>query len=339
MLVGNQFIDVKWDKRTRDWYENKGYYFTKTGDVFKVRAEDLSPGSHAKVNVQCDYCGKEIEVAWKDYKNYNYSKYACAHCRQIKTNEKYKKERQQSLYERAVEFCNEKGYDLLTNKSNIVNSDSLVTYRCPKHGTFTTKIYALVLHHGCSDCQHESNAKTRTLSSEEVFYRIKDSGGKLLNKEEYSGWYVRNLKIVCPICQQHYFVTSLYQFLRNPDMACKECSRSKSMGERKIAQYLKEHNIDFIDEHRFIDCRDANPLPFDFYIPNYNVCIEYQGEQHYRPINFFGGKEAFIKRKSHDQMKYEYCKNNNIQLIAIHYSDFDNLYNILNNYFFPEKIA
>lgn len=339
MLVENQLVEVKWSKKIRKWYESKGYCFTKTGDILKVRAEDLSPGSHKKVKVRCDYCGNETYVVWKDYKNYNYSKYACLHCRQTKTSEMNVEERRTSLYNRAIEYCNEKGYVLLTNKNDIINGNSLVTYRCPKHGTFTTRIYALVLRHGCSDCQHESNAKSRILSPENVFQRIKDSGGELLNKDDYSGWYVRNLKIVCPICQQDYFVTSLYQFLRNPDMACKRCSKVKSAGERKIAQFLEDHNIEFMDEHRFIDCRDINPLPFDFYIPSYNICIEYQGEQHDRPVDYFGGKEAFVIRKKHDNIKATYCNKNNINLATIHYSDFDNLYCILNHIFFPEKIA
>ena len=339
MLAENQFVDLKWNAKIRKWYENKGYCFTKNGDVFKVRVEDLSPGSHTKVKVICDYCGREIYVVWKDYRKYNYSKYACAHCRQTKTSEKYIEERRQSLYNRAIEFCSKKDYVLLTDKNDIVNSKSLVTYNCPKHGTFTTTIYALVLHHGCSDCQYESTSKANILSPENVYHRIKDNGGTLLNKEDYSGWSVTNLKIICPVCHQHYYVTSLSQFLRNPDMVCKECSKVKSLGERKISQYLEENNIEFIAEHRFVDCRDINPLPFDFYIPNYNICIEYQGEQHDRPVDFFGGKKAFTIRKKHDEIKEKYCEQNNIHLVTIHYSNYKNLINVLNDIFFPEKIA
>ena len=70
MLVPNQKFHLKWKKNIRDWYENRGYVFTKTSDIFEVNAEDLSPGSHQKVKVLCDYCGNVIDVVWKDYIEY-----------------------------------------------------------------------------------------------------------------------------------------------------------------------------------------------------------------------------------------------------------------------------
>lgn len=63
------------------------------------------------------------------------------------------------------------------------------------------------------------------------------------------------------------------------------------------------------------------PLPFDFYLPELNICIEYDGEQHFKENRHFGGKEYLEKTKYHDQIKNEYCKNNNIKLIRIKYCD------------------
>ena len=75
-------------------------------------------------------------------------------------------------------------------------------------------------------------------------------------------------------------------------------------------------------------------LPFDFYIPDLNICIEYDGEQHFEPVDFGGkGKEYAEKRfkaqQKRDNIKTEYCKNNNIKLIRIPYWEFDNVENIL----------
>lgn len=62
------------------------------------------------------------------------------------------------------------------------------------------------------------------------------------------------------------------------------------------------------------------------------MCIEYDGRQHFIPIKMFGGDKALERTKKHDYIKSKYCTDNNIQLIRIHYEDYDNIGNILNNY-------
>lgn len=104
-----------------------------------------------------------------------------------------------------------------------------------------------------------------------------------------------------------------------------------SHGEIRIKAYLDDNKISYISQKRFDDCRDILPLPFDFYLPNYNTCIEYQGEQHYRPIEHFGGDDAFIIRKMHDKIKLEYCQQHKINLIVIPYNKI--IEEELNNFF------
>lgn len=77
---------------------------------------------------------------------------------------------------------------------------------------------------------------------------------------------------------------------------------------------------------------DIRPLPFDFYLPEYNICIEYDGEQHNRSVKHFGGDKAFYTRIKHDNIKNEYCKNNGISLLRIPY--FKNIEEELNNFLF-----
>ena len=95
---------------------------------------------------------------------------------------------------------------------------------------------------------------------------------------------------------------------------------SVSKGELLVSQILEKHNINYIDEHTFDDCRNILPLPFDFYLPDYNVCIEYQGRQHYEPIDYFGGNDTFEQVKMRDDIKKAYCENNNILLLCIPYT-------------------
>jgi len=108
---------------------------------------------------------------------------------------------------------------------------------------------------------------------------------------------------------------------------CPVCKQSK--GEEIISNYLKENNIDFKPQHTFDDCKNTQVLHFDFYLPEYNMCVEYDGIQHYKPIEHFGGEERLKYTKQNDKIKNEYCKNNNIILLRIPYTRFKNIEKIL----------
>ena len=98
------------------------------------------------------------------------------------------------------------------------------------------------------------------------------------------------------------------------------CKRFKSVGEETIETFLNESNIVYLPQHRFDGCKYKRELPFDFFLPDYNVCIEYQGIQHYEPVEWFYDTEnTFEERQKRDQIKREYCKDNGILLIEIPY--------------------
>ena len=88
-------------------------------------------------------------------------------------------------------------------------------------------------------------------------------------------------------------------------------------------QYLKERNIHYILQKRFEDCRDKRTLPFDFYLPDYNCCIEVNGDQHYREHQMFS--QSLSERQRVDKIKREYCNTHNITLLEIpHWNIFNN---------------
>lgn len=97
-----------------------------------------------------------------------------------------------------------------------------------------------------------------------------------------------------------------------------------------IKDFLDNNNIKYIQEKTFSGCRYYYCLRFDFYLPDYNCCIEYDGEQHYKEVDFFGGEKGYEERKRNDSIKNKYCKENNISLLRIPYFDFNNIDNILN---------
>jgi len=116
---------------------------------------------------------------------------------------------------------------------------------------------------------------------------------------------------------------------------CPNCSESK--GEKIIAKYLDKNNISYYRQHKFDDCKNIFQLPFDFYIPKYRTCIEFDGKQHYEPADFFGGIEAFEKLKINDRIKDDYCEDNFINIIRIRYDQMDKIDSILNESFQIKK--
>ena len=113
---------------------------------------------------------------------------------------------------------------------------------------------------------------------------------------------------------------------------CPKCSESS--GEKIIANILDSKNIMYIRQYTFCDCKSQRVLPFDFYLPTFNIAIEYQGIQHYEPVKYFGGQEKFEIQQKHDAIKNEYCKSNGILLLRIPYYKFDSIEEELNNFIF-----
>lgn len=126
-----------------------------------------------------------------------------------------------------------------------------------------------------------------------------------------------------------------HEWLADPDKllhghGCPKCNETN--GERTVRLWLERHDILYECQKHFDDCRDVLTLPFDFYLPEYNALIEYDGKQHHEPIEYFGGKEAFEYVKRHDEIKNKYCEDNDIRLLRIpYYEDIDEQ---LNNFLF-----
>jgi len=94
---------------------------------------------------------------------------------------------------------------------------------------------------------------------------------------------------------------------------------SKTNGNIIFENELIIHNIEYIMEKTFPDCRDKAVLRFDFYLPNTNEIFEIDGLQHEKPIEYFGGEKQFIDTVKKDNIKNKYCQDNNIKITRIPY--------------------
>jgi len=139
------------------------------------------------------------------------------------------------------------------------------------------------------------------------------------NKYDYSLVdYKKSHDFIDIICPKHgVFKQKAYSHLQG--IGCPKCNESK--GEKIIREILEKNNINIITQKTFNSCLYKRNLKFDFYLPNYNLCIEYDGIQHYKPNDFFGGNIEFEKTQKRDKIKNNYCKENNIKLIRIKYNE------------------
>lgn len=139
------------------------------------------------------------------------------------------------------------------------------------------------------------------------------------NKYDYSLSEYENMNSkVKIICQDH----GVFKQIAHSHIygsGCPTCKDSK--GEREIKILLDEYKINYIKEYSFIDCKLINKLRFDFYLPEKNTCIEFDGEHHFRPIEYYGGEVEFKKIIKRDKIKSDFCKKNNINLIRVRYDD------------------
>ena len=233
-------------------------------------------------------------------------------CEECKKNEKLEEIRK---------TFKEKGYRLITDK--YLDSKSRYEVICPNGHNW--KVTIANFNHGrrCVQCKYEKAGETQRLSYDYVNEQISKEGYTLLSKEYNNAHEL--LEIEC--CEGHKFTMQWANWQQG--YRCPFCNEKRSYGENVIEKYLVDNNIEYIREKQFSDCKDKQVLPFDFYIPHLNLCIEYDGEQHFREVKWFGGEQGFKKRIKHDKMKTEYCKENNINLLRIPYTEFKNIEEIL----------
>lgn len=330
MFDENQLVEMRWSNFHKQWYVDKGYQYTKQGDVFYVKAKDMKPSSQKHVNVICDYCGNEYTTAYKAIVKGRASgeKDCCHSCCGKKANESGRGKRIANRFAKIKSICSDKGYKLITTIDEYVDGNTIIVYECPKHGKQTTKANYFCDGSGCKKCRLEKISQSNGYTPEivkEIIERV--DGNILINPNEYKDSSTLNLKIKCR-CGNVY-TTSLTNYTNYNVTRCPSCSHSESKAEARIKSFFNDNGIIFEQERSFDGCRNINKMPFDFYIPSLNICIEFNGKQHYEPIEYFGGKEAFKLRKKKDKIKYDYCTENNIGLIIIPYWEESNIEEIL----------
>lgn len=171
--------------------------------------------------------------------------------------------------------------------------------------------------------RREKITKTQKQYEKEIFDLYGDEYtvfGNYINNKEH-------IKMKHKNCG-HYFdiIPSKMFYNVNP---CPYCKRP-TKGEQKILNYLDNNIYDYTYQKKYKDLTGVNSglLSYDFYIPQKNILIEYQGEYHDGTAGNQTNEE-FIIQQEHDRRKRQYAKDHNIKLLEIWYWDFDNIEEIL----------
>lgn len=254
-----------------------------------------------KILHRCLCCGHE----WKITPNEALKRHGCPRCNKHfkKTNEDFVKLMSQ----------NNPNIELLENH---LNSKRTIKCRCKKHNVVWDASKEYILQGGgCYLCGREKTSLQLRKTHQEFINELIKVDSSIIPLEDYQTIQTK-IKFKCLLCNNEWETTPsnvLHGY------GCPVCSIKKSIGEKIIQNWLILHNIKFLPQMKFDNCKDNLCLPFDFYLIDENKCIEYDGIQHFRPIEYFGGQENFKYTQRHDQIKTEYCKINNIPLLRIPY--------------------
>jgi hypothetical protein len=297
----NKLNTEKFIERAKNIYGNK-YDYSKV--EYKTSGEP--------VVIICPIHGEFTKTPNKFISNVNPQ--GCPKCGRQSMKEKITDTKDIFLDKATEKFGNKYDY----SKVSYVNSNTKVKIICPIHGEFEQTPSRHI--HGATGCPKCGGSEKR--STEKFIELAKIQHG---NKYDYSKVDYKNqsTKVVI-ICPKHgEFTPTPYNFLNGS--GCPICQESK--GEKLISQILSQNEVLFTPQKKFTDCLSPKSkgkfcysLPFDFYLPLQNTCIEFDGRQHFEPTDFHGGEESFKYRKKLDKLKNKYCKKNGIKLIRIPYT-------------------
>ena len=252
----------------------------------------------------------------------------CPKCARINSSEK----RKMNFYDfetKANKVHNNK-YRYIEETFN--GGNSKITIICPIHGEFKQMASVHLLGQGCPVCGREKATKLISEAKTKEDF-IEQSNEKHNYKYSYSKVnYINNYTNVIITCPIHGDFEQIPKNHLN-GCGCPKCMRS--LLEEETEKNLKLLNIKFIPHANKRTLSWLCNQHLDFYLPDYNIAIECQGEQHFKPIDFAGNGEKWAfekyeKTKKLDELKLEKCKQHNTRVLYINYND-ENISQIIEN--------
>lgn len=337
-----------------DLMDEEGYkYYTKLNNLFvgkkPYRFSKFNPYSIENIQHLLDLKNTGTIILTKEYKdNLQWLEFQCAcgrkfyrqfstmnssfhfYCGECKTH-------YNALpMEEVITLLKENGYRILEGEKYVNNFTPILCYDKNNY-IISVKINNLKRKNKTSSRQifsQKSNSKYLIYNINR-FFELQNSKTKALSVEPNG-----KIKCLCD-CGEEY-LTNKDTILFNHKNRCSKCTKSISRLELLCRQVLNQEKLEYVREKTFSDCVNkysSRKLRFDFYLPQFNACIECDGEQHFRNNGYYKNMDEFYYRKSLDEQKTEYCSTHNIPLLRIDYQKFndDEYIKILKEFIFQLK--
>ncbi len=307
-----------------------GKVYRKTHEEFILEIKEKNPNieilgeyinSKTKIKCKCKIDNNEFEITPSDLLN----NHGCPKCGEKRRIEKQTKTHEEFMEEFYIKNENAENIEILgTYKKNNIK----IKCKCKiDNNEFEIKPNDLLNGHGCPKC-----GKVYRKTHEEFIQEMKKINENIEILGEYKGNKTK-IKCRCKI-DNNEFEMRPNNLLNG--QGCPKCNASK--GEKRIAKYLDNRNIKYIHDKRYFkDLKSSKNkmLRPDFIIENMKIWIEYDGEQHFRIVDYSSNKdykkaeEQFKIIQENDRLKNEYAKKHGWKLIRIPYTEYDNIEKIL----------
>lgn len=196
-------------------------------------------------------------------------------------------------------------YDYTNTK--YIDSKAKVCIICPKHGEFWQSPNNHLIGYGCQKCGSIIVHNKLKLSKDNFLIEAAKVHGNIYDYSKVEYYNIdTKIRIVCP--KHGEFYQTPYKHLNG--QGCPKCNSSHM--EEEIRMFLIRNELEFEEQKRF---EWLGLQTLDFYLPKYNIAIECQGEQHFKPTKLWGGEESFNKIIERDSRKKAKCNLHNIHIL------------------------
>lgn len=268
---------------------------------------------NSKIKVICNTCGGVFDIR-PDHFLYDKKAGCCPLCRYEKLRKSLALDKN-LFVKKSIAVHGEK-YDY--SNLEYVNMHTPVKIVCPTHGEYFKTPLEHLKGCGCPQCQPLVKIDTNMFIkiSQNIHGNIYDYSKSIYTKAR------DKVCITCPIHGDFLQQASLHMH----GAGCPHCK--KSFGEDRVRKYLKSKNVRYIEQYKILNdnsiCKNKH-FYVDFFIPDVNLVIEYNGQQHYRKTGFGNGDIKLAKTQARDNSLRKYCNTHNIRLIEIPYWDYKNI--------------
>lgn len=283
-------------------------------------------------------------------KSLEYSKYKCRKCGQIYSMQNceifrkgrkhlcskcYKELRKDTLKNQNIieNFLRKQRKDILhynffmKEQKNGIRAQyfSFICPYCNKENEFlTTNLITNgeIKHILCSYCEGIKNKKDKDIFRKELEENYPDKYIILIPYEKST----KNVRVKCKKCG---FIRDVKPGIILRSGYCPKCDSKLSKGEKFIAHWLNKNDINYVQQ-KYFKTWNIGIHYFDFYLPDFNLVIEYHGRQHYEFVDYFhSSEEEFIYRQQKDLNKKNEALKQGLNYISINYHNYQQLEEIL----------